>query len=89
MQNAERRLYDFDFVGGRDNKYNFKTINTISYNVRFKPNANYVPATEFWRDDLYEIVIEVASTPDPVHIPADPSIFPTVAAIIGDFFEDH
>ena len=84
MQNEERRSYDF--VGGADNRYNFRTANDISYNIRFKPGVDYVVLSESWRDDFYEIIIEVIAAPDPVHIPADRSILPTIVAIISDFF---
>lgn len=86
MQNEEHRSYDFDFAGGFDNRYNFKTVNEIAYSVRFKPGADYVLPEEHWRNDFYELVIEVAFAPDPSHIPADRSIFPTIVAIISDFF---
>ena len=89
MQSEELPLYNFKFNGGWDNAFSFNTRHNVEYLVRFKPNANYVPTTEFWRDDLYEIVIEVASAPDPVHIPADPYIFSTVVLIIADFFANH
>ncbi|QMW01339.1 hypothetical protein [Spirosoma foliorum] len=80
MQNEEHRSYDFDFAGGFDNRYNFKTVNEISYSVRFKPGADYVLPGEYWRDNFYELVVEVASAPDPTHIPADRAIFPTIVA---------
>lgn len=89
MQSEERHFYDFDFAGGPDNIYNFRTTNNVSYSVRFKPNVDYVPFEEYWRDDLYEIVIQIAFAPDPHHIPADRFIFPTVIAIIADFFAVH
>ena len=89
MQNGEPLIYRYEFLGGPTNLFNFKTANAVSYNVRFKPNADYVPPEELWRKELYEIVIDVASAPDPVHIPADQAIFPTIIAIIADFFTVH
>ena len=89
MPDEELLIYRFDFVGGPDNKYNFRTVNDVSYNVRFKPNSDYVPLHELWRDELCEIIIEVATTPDPLRIPADRAIFPTIVAIISDFFVLH
>lgn len=89
MHNEELRSYDFDFAGGFDNRYNFVTSNGVSYNVRFKPGADYVLPGEHWRDNFYELVIEVASAPNPAHIPADRSIFPTIVAIISEFFTVH
>ncbi|GAB4030286.1 DUF6169 family protein [Spirosoma gilvum] len=89
MQDEELRSYDFDFVGGFDNRYNFVTTNHISYNVRFKPSADYVPLDKVWRDEFYELVIEITAAPDLAHIPADRSILPTIVAIISNFFTVH
>ena len=44
---------------------------------------------ELWRDDFYELTIRIVSAPDPLHIPADGYILPTVVAIISDFFANH
>lgn len=89
MQNEEPRSYNFKFKGGWDNVYSFETSHTIGYLVRFKPCADYVPPNEPWRDDLFEMVIEVAFAPDPDRIPADGAIFPTIAAILTHFFLAH
>lgn len=89
MQNEEPRSYDFDFAGGPDNRYNFSTTNAISYNVRFKPSIDYVPLNESWRDDFYELVIELISAPDPTRIPNDRAVALTVFHIISDFFSIH
>lgn len=86
MQNEALRSYDFEFVGGSANLYKFTTQRSVEYDVRFKPSADYIPPDEPWRDDLYELVIEVAEAPDPTCIPADSAIFPTIVAIITDFF---
>ena len=66
--------YEFDYQGGFDNLYTFETKNGVGYNVRFKPNADYVSPDELWRDEFYELVIEVASAPDLNYIPADRAI---------------
>ena len=89
MQSEEPLIYNYKFNGGWDNVYSFGTKNYVEYDVRFKPNAEYVSPDELWRDDFYEIVIEVITAPDPAHIPADRSIFPTIVAIISDFFAVH
>lgn len=89
MQNEELRSYDFDFAGGSDNRYNFRTTNDISYNVRFKPGADYIPAQEHWRDDLFELVIELISAPDLNRVPNDPAVAATIFHIISDFFTVH
>lgn len=38
---------------------------------------------------MCEIVIEVISAPNPLRIPADRFVFPTVVAIISEFFAVH
>lgn len=89
MQNEEPPSYDFDFAGGPDNRYNFRTTNDISYNVRFKPSTDCVPLNEPWRDDFYELVIELIAAPDPNRIPNDLAVALTVFHIISDFFIIH
>lgn len=89
MPNEEPPSYKFRLIGGHENLYKFETKNGVEYDVRFKPNADYVPPEEPWRDELYEIVIDVASAPDPARIPADRVIFPTIVVIIADFFANH
>ena len=89
MQSEEPLIYRFKFEGEWNNVYPFDTKHRVEYNVRFKPDANYVPLHELWRDELYEIVIEVISASDPLRIPADQAIFPTIVAIISDFFAFH
>ena len=50
--------YDFDYEGGKDNAYTFKTINSIIYRVKFKPSGylfdDYV--CSFY---AYELVIDL------------------------------
>ncbi len=89
MQSEARPIYNFKFNGGRDNVYSFGTKNSIEYDVRFKPTTDYVSLDELWRDDFYEIVIEVIAAPDPTYIPADRAILSTIVAIITDFFAVH
>ncbi len=89
MRNEGPRSYDFDFAGGLDHRYNFITINAVSYTVRFKPSADYVSPQEPWRDNLFEFVIDVAVAPDPDRIPNDPVIALTIAHIIAHFFTVH
>ncbi len=89
MQSEEPLIYRFKFEGGWDNVYSFNTKHKVEYDVRFKPDANYMPLHELWRDELHEIVIEVISAPDLLYIPADPAIFPTLVAIISNFFAVH
>lgn len=89
MRNEAPPIYNFKFNGGIDKVYSFDTKNNVDYLVRFKPSADYILPEERWRDDFYELVIEVASAPDPTHIPADRSVFPTIEAIISHFFSNH
>lgn len=89
MPDEERLIYEFKFFGGPNNRYIFVTIHDVVYAVRFKPGADYVPLVELWRDDLYELTIRIVVAPEPIHIPADPVIFPTIVAIITDFFAVH
>ena len=70
MLNEEPPSYKFRIIGGNENLYKFETKNDVEYDVRFKPNSDYVPFHELWRDELYEIVIEIALAPDPLRIPA-------------------
>ena len=89
MQSEAPHSYNFTFKGGWDDVYAFTTKSEVDYVVRFKPGADYVSVAEPWRDEFYEVVIEVASAPDPSHIPADRSIYPTIVAIIAHFFVVH
>ncbi len=89
MREEEPLSYKFKFDGGWDNVYSFTTLNRIDYVVRFKPCADYFLPQEIWRDTVFEIVIEVVHAPNPARIPADRSIFPTIAAIITTFFGLH
>ena len=89
MQSEELPSYKFRIIGGYENLYKFETKNNVEYDVRFNPNSNYLPLEELWRDEFYEIVIDVASAPDPARSPADQVIFPTIVAIIADFFAVH
>ena len=89
MQSEELPTYNFKFNGGWDNVYSFGTKNNIEYDVRFKPGIDYISSDEPWRDDFYEIVIELIKAPDPAHIPADRAILSTIVAIITHFFTVH
>lgn len=89
MQGEEPHTYRFNLIGGYNNLYKFETTKEVEYDVRFKPGADYVLPEEQWRDNFYELVIEVASAPNLAHIPADRAIFPTIVAIIADFFIVH
>lgn len=89
MQSGERPSYNFRVIGGPNNLYKFETKSNVEYDVRFKPCADYVPPDEPWRDDLFEMVIEVAFAPDPARLPADGAIFPTIVAILTHFFFLH
>lgn len=89
MQSEEPHIYNYKFNKGWGIVYSFSTKNDVEYDVRFKPGADYVLPGEYWRDDFYELVIEVITAPNPTHIPADGAIFPTIVAIISDFFAVH
>ncbi len=89
MQSEGPHTYKFTFNGGWDNVYAFTTKYQVDYLVRFKPGLDYVPLAEPWRDEFYELVIEVISAPDPNHIPADRAIYSTIVATIAHFFVVH
>lgn len=84
MKNEEHPSYKFRLVGGVDNLYKFRTKNDVEYDVRFKPSADYVPPDEPWRDDLYELVIEVAD--DLLHRPFNAASFSATAPSEGSNF---
>jgi len=49
-------MYSHKFVGGQDSASTFETIDGIGYAVRFKPNTDYIPLEEPWRDNFYRAV---------------------------------
>ena len=89
MLNEELPSCKFRIIVGYENLYKFETKNNVEYDVRFKPNADYLSQDELWRDDLHELTIRIASAPNPLRIPADRFILPTVIAIVAEFFAVH
>ena len=48
MLNEELPSYKLRIIGGYENLYKFETKNNVEYDIRFKPNADYLPQEEFW-----------------------------------------
>lgn len=43
MQSEELPSYKFRIIDGHENLHKFETKNNVEYDVRFKPNSDYMP----------------------------------------------
>lgn len=86
MENDDPLLlsYKFFFDGGLNNVYYFSTVNSIAYEVQFKPSPYVFNETAF-SNDVFELVLKVIDAPEGVRPPFDSCTEVTVATIVKDF----
>ncbi|MEA5457802.1 DUF6169 family protein [Arcicella sp. LKC2W] len=75
------------FLGGSDNVYGFETVNSIVYEVKFKPTSYIFESYLAFPIDAFEFVISVALNPTGKNPPLDAKIPFTIASIFMDFFQ--
>jgi hypothetical protein len=85
MENGGRNSYEFVFFDGAEKVYAFTTFHQAVYSVRFKPSFYLLDADPVFANHVYELIIALVEKP-PKQIPPDERIYPTIAAIVGDFF---
>ncbi len=79
--------YVFDFIGGHNNSYTFKTINKITYEVTFKPTTYLFGEESIFSQQTFEFSIILVDNPANF-VPLDKSVAPTVVAVFIDFYEN-
>lgn len=69
--------------------YVFRTVNSILYEVRFKPSGYIFEDDPDIQPFVFEVSILVLENPLNKHPPSDPLVSKTIALIFGQFFEQH
>lgn len=81
----EKKMYDFDFVGGAYNSYYFNTDFNITYLVKFKDSSYLFDGRLSFEIQAYEMVIEIEDNPNDIKPPLDSKIPLTIFTIFNDF----
>ncbi|PRY45464.1 hypothetical protein CLV58_102213 [Spirosoma oryzae] len=80
-------IYSYVFIDQEPATYLFRTINSIVYEVQFKPTPYLFGEHSPFADSIVELVLKVVDAPTGVRPPRDAVTAPTIAAIINDFYE--
>ncbi len=91
MQKEERPLsgYRVDNDSSEPNVFIFETVNSIIYEVRFKPSGYIFENDPEIQPFVFEISIVVLENPTGKGPPGASLVPPTIARIFGNFFEQH
>lgn len=91
MKKEERLLsgYRIDNDLNEPNVFVFETINSIVYEVKFKPTGYIFANDPDLQPFVFEISIVVIENPTGRRPPGDSLVPPTIARIFGNFFEQH
>ena len=81
--------YRVDNDPNEPNVFVFETINSIIYEVSFKPSGYIFANDPEIQSLVFEISVVVIENPTGKRPPGDPLVPPTIARIFGSFFEQH
>lgn len=85
----EIEVYSFEFEGGVNNSYIFKTDHEIRYEIKFVPSGYLWESNPFFKDDTYEFIIAVLEDNTGKRRPLDKKIPKTLRLIFEDFFQSN
>ncbi len=82
----EFEVYSFEFEGGVNNSYIFKTDYEIRYEIKFVPSGYIWESDPFFKDFTFEFIIAILENNTGKNPPLDKKIPDTIALIFKDFF---
>lgn len=82
----EFEVYSFEFEGGVNNSYIFKTDYEIRYEIKFVPSGYIWETDPFFKDFTFEFIIAILENNTGKNPPLDKKIPDTIALIFKDFF---
>ena len=86
----EVEYYNFEFEGGVNNSYIFKTDHEIRYEIKFVLSGYlWEPATPFFKDYTYEFIIAILENNTGKKPPLDKKMPETLRLIFEDFFQHN
>ena len=80
-------IYNFEFVGGKNNSYTIVTDSFVVYEIKFKPSSYLLQTTEFKENLIFEFVIEVVFKPEGTALTLDKFLASTISEIFQDFYK--
>ena len=81
--------YKYQFVGGQNNTYIFKTDFNITYEIKFVPSGYLWESNPFFKDYTFEFIIAVLEENAEKKRPLDKKIPETLRLIFEDFFQNN
>ena len=84
----EVEVYSFEFEGGTNNSYIFKTDHEIRYEIKFVPSGYIWETNPFFKDYTFEFIITILENNTGKNPPLDKKLPDTIALIFKDFFTD-
>jgi hypothetical protein len=81
--------YSYDFIGGKNNSFIFRTDTGIQYEIKFVPSGYLFEEGHPARDFTFEYIIAVLENNTGKTPPLDRRIPLTLALIFQDFFQEH
>ena len=86
---VSRESYSFEFSGGKNNSFIFRTDFGLQYEIKFVPSGYIFPEGHPAQDYTYEFVIGVLENNTGKNPPLDKKIPQTIALIFKEFFQEH
>ena len=80
--------YSYEFEGGKNNSYIFKTDYEIRYEIKFVPSGYLWETAPFFKDYTFEFIIAILENNTGKNPPLDRKIPETLGLIFGDFFQN-
>jgi hypothetical protein len=81
--------YSFEFEGGKNNSYVFKTDNEIRYEIKFVPSGYLWESNPFFKDYTFEFIIAILENNTGKNPPLDKKMPETLRLIFEDFFQNN
>lgn len=82
-------LYNFQYIGGKNNSYVFETKIGIVYEIKFKPSSYINVFDAAISEYIFEFVIELSENNTGKNPPLDKKVSDTIAAIFEEFLIKH
>jgi hypothetical protein len=80
------QTYNFEHIGINNNEYAFVTSNELIYNIAFVKADFYFPEHLSFKQNVFELIIQLDESQKNTRAIRDPKLPPTIAAIFLDFF---
>ncbi|MDZ7900233.1 MAG: DUF6169 family protein [Arcicella sp.] len=81
--------YNFKKIDSDSSEYAFVTSSGMIYSVAFVKADYYFPKNESFKNDTFELIIQLDESQKNTWAGRDLNIPSTIAAIFKDFFKDH